>query len=92
MDQYDVAVLATTLLLSMLLRQVMAFWSLWNSEPQHRKPRRLRPRTPQDCPYCQQEHESICFPLVQLRRQPTAIPIMVGQSVLSEIWEAPKSS
>lgn len=74
MDQLDVAFFVALVLVILLSQQVMALWALREQEDKETKPRQLRPRTPQDCPYCRQEHETLCFPLVRLRRQPIPYP------------------
>ena len=58
MDQIDVATLMTALLILFFFHQVGQLWSLGRERWSEKKPRRLRPRTPEDCPYCGEEHES----------------------------------
>lgn len=70
MSQNDVAVFVTALLLVLLIGRAIELKALLKKDGKARKPRRLRPRTPEDCPYCGEEHESKCHPVVRFRRQP----------------------
>ena len=70
MDQIDVATLTTALLIVFFFYQVGQLWSLGHERWSEKRPRRMRPRTPEDCPYCGEEHESHCHPLVRLRQHP----------------------
>ena len=70
MDHFDVATLMTAFLILVFFIQVSQLWSLGHEQWSERKPRLLRPRTPEDCPFCGEEHEKHCHPLVRLRQQP----------------------
>jgi transposase-like protein len=70
MDQIDVATLTTAFLILFFFVRARQLWSLGHEQWSEKKPRRLRPRTPEDCPYCGKEHEKHCHPVVRLRQQP----------------------
>ena len=70
MDQIDVATMTTAFLLLFFLVRARQLWSLGHEQGSEKKPRRLRPRTREDCPYCGEEHEKHCHQLVRFRRQP----------------------
>ncbi len=70
MDQIDVATMTTAFLLLFFLVRARQLWSLGHEQWSEKTPRRLRPRTPEDCPYCGEEHERHCHPLVRVRQQP----------------------
>ena len=70
MDQFDVATFTTAVLILVFFFQALTLWSPQHEQGAVKKPRRLRPRTPEDCPYCGDEHERHCHPMVRLRRQP----------------------
>jgi len=67
MDQIDVATLVTAFLILFFFVQARQLWSLGHEQWSEKKPRRLRPRAPEDCPFCGEEHESHCHPVVRLR-------------------------
>jgi len=68
MDQFDVATFTTAVLILVFFFQALTLWSPQHEQGAMKKPRRLRPRTPEDCPYCGKEHESDCHPVVRLRQ------------------------
>ena len=70
MDQIDVATLLTALLILFFFHQVLQFVTPQHEPWSEKKPRRLRPRTPEDCPFCGEEHEKHCHPWVRLRKPP----------------------
>ena len=50
MDQIDVATMTTAFLLLFFLVRARQLWSLGHEQGSEKKPRRLRARTPEDCP------------------------------------------
>ena len=60
MARYDVSMLAMAVLLVLLAGRVWQLWQLGRKEVKQKNPRQLRPRTPEDYPYCRQEHETVC--------------------------------
>ena len=70
MDQIDVATFMTALLILFFFFQARLLWSPGLKQSSEQKPRRLRPRTPEDCPYFGAKHQKKCHPLTRFRPQP----------------------
>ena len=62
MDQIDVATFTTAVLILVFFFQALTLWSPQHEQGAVKKPRRLRPRTPEDCPFCGDEHDIHAIP------------------------------
>jgi len=71
MDRNDILVVVTSVLMLVWLWQMWRMWQShgWKIEPV-KKLRQLRARTPEDCPYCWQQHASRCERVVRRQELP----------------------